>query len=346
MLIVTMIYQLLSKSRIYEGLGAVYSSGWPSGYQSFSSSCEFKIERSYGYQGIYVYFMDINLYPYGARRDCVQLFGSNDSNSYTAISSKLCGTQFDKVFATYSKYLKITFDRWNGASVSYSGFVAGYIMFKAAATMTTLIPNPTATTSYWKRPDVVTTSSSSNLLAIVLFVTIPLLIVIIILVVVVVLICKIRQRRRQSINRIELDHNAPPAIPSAPPQPTVPETFHSTPLMPTTSYHYDQPQHMHPSEYMPAGSHPAESYAVGYLPSASSTTQQNSTLEYPPPQFTCTVAPTDHSIPAGALHQPLSVLVQEQQASIFPPNSGNDTVPPVGALPNVASPTSNAVVSS
>ena len=55
--------------------------------------------------------------------------GSNDSNSYTAISSKLCGTQYDKVFATYSKYLKITFDRWNGASVSYSGFVAGYIMF-------------------------------------------------------------------------------------------------------------------------------------------------------------------------------------------------------------------------
>ena len=85
MLIVTMIYQLLSKSRIYEGLGAVYSSGWPSGYQSFSSSCEFKIERSYGYQGIYVYFMDINLYPYGARRDCVQLFGMSNFYCFSTL---------------------------------------------------------------------------------------------------------------------------------------------------------------------------------------------------------------------------------------------------------------------
>ena len=186
------------------------------------------------------------------------------------------------------------------------------------------------------------------MLAILLFVTIPLLIIIIIVVVIAVVVCKIRHRR-QATDRMELDHNAPPVIPSAPPQPTAPETFHNAPSMPTASYPYDQPQHIHLSANMPAGGHPTESYPIGYLPTTYYPTHQNSTPDNAFQQFSSTVTPVDHSIPAGALHQPLSLRVQEQQLSTLSPSSGsvsNPGDPPVGALPNVASPTCNSVVNS
>ena len=53
----------------------IYSTGWPSGYQSSYLSCAYQIEKSNHYKGAVVVFMDINMYPYGYPSDCVQLSG-------------------------------------------------------------------------------------------------------------------------------------------------------------------------------------------------------------------------------------------------------------------------------
>ena len=45
----------------YATSGVIYSTGWPSSYMKSYSSCEYRISRSYGYQGVYVAFMDIHL---------------------------------------------------------------------------------------------------------------------------------------------------------------------------------------------------------------------------------------------------------------------------------------------
>ena len=55
--------------------------------------------------------------------------GSNISFYYRAISSQFCGSEEIKKYTTYNKYLRIDFSRWIGGGSSYSGFVAGYIMF-------------------------------------------------------------------------------------------------------------------------------------------------------------------------------------------------------------------------
>ena len=54
----------------------IYSTGWPSGYQQSLTPCNYKISRAYPSHGVYVVFMDVNMFPYGSDPlDCVQLYG-------------------------------------------------------------------------------------------------------------------------------------------------------------------------------------------------------------------------------------------------------------------------------
>ena len=59
----------------YETFGVIYSTGWPYGYGQSSSYCDFSISMNYFSRGVYVVFMDINMYKYGSSMDYVQLFG-------------------------------------------------------------------------------------------------------------------------------------------------------------------------------------------------------------------------------------------------------------------------------
>ena len=67
---------IFSNTNNYGGSGVIYSTGWPSRYIRSYFSCNHKIQRANGYQGVLVVFMDINMYnSYYYGSDCVQLFG-------------------------------------------------------------------------------------------------------------------------------------------------------------------------------------------------------------------------------------------------------------------------------
>ena len=65
------------------------------------------------------------------------LAASNYSTSYyeKVLSSSLCTTNATNAYNTYSRYLKITFDRSYKRSFAYRGFVAGYVMFSKCHAM-------------------------------------------------------------------------------------------------------------------------------------------------------------------------------------------------------------------
>ena len=56
---------------------------------------------------------------------------SNSSTSYyeKTIVSSLCNANITNAYNVYSRYLKITFDRFHKSKSPYRGFVAGYVMF-------------------------------------------------------------------------------------------------------------------------------------------------------------------------------------------------------------------------
>ena len=65
-----------SNTNNYATSGVIYSTGWPSNYKQSYSSCEYRISKSDGYQGVYVAFMDINLYKsYWYFIDCLRFRG-------------------------------------------------------------------------------------------------------------------------------------------------------------------------------------------------------------------------------------------------------------------------------
>ena len=59
----------------HESSGVIFSTGWPYSYRASYRSCNFEICKSYGYQGTYVVFMDINMYNVHNSQDYVQLYG-------------------------------------------------------------------------------------------------------------------------------------------------------------------------------------------------------------------------------------------------------------------------------
>ena len=64
-----------SNTNNYADSGEIYSTGWPSNYRQSYSSCIFKISKSAVYQGVYVVFMDVDMYNTYSYKDGVQLFG-------------------------------------------------------------------------------------------------------------------------------------------------------------------------------------------------------------------------------------------------------------------------------
>ena len=61
-----------SKTSNYATSGALYSAGWPDGYQSSYSDCKYSITRSSSYAYTKFVFMDVDL---GYTGDSVEIYG-------------------------------------------------------------------------------------------------------------------------------------------------------------------------------------------------------------------------------------------------------------------------------
>ena len=60
----------------YADSGTIYSTGWPSGYSSSFTACDYQISKRAKYSRVYIAFMDVSMYPYGYPRDCVKMSGT------------------------------------------------------------------------------------------------------------------------------------------------------------------------------------------------------------------------------------------------------------------------------
>jgi len=305
--------------------GVIYSTGWPYNYKQSSSSCNFRISRKYGYQGVYVVFMDLNMYSNWYSKDCVQLFASNYSTSYyeKTISTRLCGINNIKMYKTYSRYLKITFNRNYKPSSTYRGFVAGYVMFK----------EPTGTADH-------TTKTSFNLTGIVLGVGIPIIIIAIIIIAVVVYT---KKRQRPTPGLVHNGQFETAAMVSTQ-QTTTQQTPQIASSMPNANCAYNNSQYVYPTATLQC--YPQGSYPMPYATGPAYPTGQYTTSPYPAPQLSFMVTPTYSSAPVGAVQPSLASGHQEQQPSRALQPSSDGNAPPPMEVPNIPPPAYQAATNS
>jgi len=352
-----------SNTNNYGTSGVIYSTGWPSRYMRSYFSCNHKIQRANGYQGVYVVFMDINMYDsYYSSDDCVQLFGSNSSSYYFTkeISSKLCNTYRMKTYKTYSSYLKIELTRRNRPSYyTYRGFVAGYIMFRTPTTLRpmTTLPSSSPTTIYntnpRNKPVDEPSSKNSSTVGIVLGVLIP---IIIIIVIVVAFIIYNKKKERPNIGATDQAHPQTTTTVSASHQTTAHQTL-QTPAPPAyTNLAFSQPQQFYPTTSMQTVIYPTATHQSAYPTAQPYSTGQFTSVGNAPPQYSFVVAPTQGSIPAGTLQPSCAQVIHGQQpigalnhvSSSFSSATGNapPSMPSVVTLPSAPPPSYQEVIRS
>jgi len=318
----------------------IYSTG--SSYRS----CSHKIYKSYGYQGVYVVFMDINMYYYHYfSKDYVQLYGSNTSSYYfhRSISPQLCNTSNMQKYIAYSRYLEIEFNRRYKPSYysSYRGFVAGYVMFRTPKTLLQPTRNsPTSPLNSSLISSFITKPASKPVTqahitdctyrgGILLGVLIPIVIIIIIVVAVV-----IHSKKKQRIDDCVVGHTQTTNTISTTQQTTTQQMLQTAAAPPSyASLTSSQSDHLHPTSSIQTVAYFTESTQIAFLTSQEPypTVRFNAAGIAPPPySFLDTL--TSSSIPTGAQQAssaPVTERLQTQAIQVStnaPPPSYNEVV--------------------